>query len=224
MIGRLAHAVRRRSHEARASLFLRLIQPGKGATVLDLGGSDGSFAARIVRHRPDLAVTVADVEPTRFLAQERHGFTPADLDPDGPLPFDDGAFDVVLCNSVIEHVTLPRDRCLHETIPEPEWRSGARRRQAEFAAEIGRVGRHFFVQTPHRDFIIDQHLWLPFTGRLSHETLRRLVRTTDRFWVKKCGIADWHLLDEAAMRELFPDATVTVERLLGMPKSLIAWR
>jgi cyclopropane fatty-acyl-phospholipid synthase-like methyltransferase len=223
LIARLAAAARHRSHEARASLFLRLIQPEPGATLLDLGGSTGSFAARIAARRPDLRITVADVEPTRFEAGRRYGFAVADLDPDAPLPFGDHAFDVVFCNSVIEHVTMPRERCLHEQIPETQWRRACLRRQADFAAEIRRVGRRYFVQTPHPAFLIDHHLWLPFTGRLSHEATRRLVRLTDRYWVKKCGVADWHLLDEHTMQHLFPDGTITVERMLGMRKSVIAW-
>jgi SAM-dependent methyltransferase len=224
VLASLARQVRHRSHEARADLFLRLMQPCEGATLLDVGGSDGSFAARIFRRRPDLLITVADVEATRFLARDRYGFTPAQLDPDQPLPFDDARFDVVLCNSVIEHVTLPKQRCLHERIAENAWQEAANARQAAFAAEIRRVGSRYFVQTPHRSFPIEQHTWIPFANHLGHEATRRLVRLTDRFWIKACGVADWRLLDEADMRRLFPDATVTIERMFGLPKSVIAWR
>jgi hypothetical protein len=125
---------------------------------------------------------------------------------------------------VIEHITLPKQRCLRERIAERDWTDAAQARQAEFAREIRRVGRRFFVQTPHRAFIIDQHLWLPFTNLLGHEATRRLVRVTDRFWVKKCGVADWHLLDERSMQRLFPDATIVVEKMFGLPKSVIAWQ
>ncbi|MGH7448142.1 MAG: hypothetical protein ACRELT_11310 [Longimicrobiales bacterium] len=51
-----------------------------------------------------------------------------------------------------------------------------------------------------------------------------LVRVTHRWWVKKCRVADWHLLDQRHMAELFPDAMITVERFGGLPKSVIAWR
>lgn len=215
---------RRRFRDARADLFLELLHPAHRATVLDLGGSAGTFAALIASRRPDLRITVADTEPTRLIARDRYGFSEAGLDADGPLPFDNAAFDIVLCNSVIEHVTLDRERCLTEVIPERQWRAESLERQAEFAREIARVGRRFFVQTPHRDFPIDVHTWLPFTGRLSHEAARRLVRVTDRFWVKKCGFADWHLLDENDMSRFFPGARITMERFWGMPKSIIAWR
>jgi SAM-dependent methyltransferase len=224
LAGRLTPLLRRRFQTSRADLFLELLQPPRGARVLDLGGGAGFLSSLIAQRRPDLGITVADVEPTRLTARELYGFAERALDPDGPLPFDDNSFDVVLCNSVIEHVTLPKDRCLNDVLPEPEWRAAALARQMRFAAEIRRVGRGYFVQTPHRSFPFDVHVWLPFTSWLSHEAARRLIRVTDRFWVKKCGVADWHLLGWRDMAALFPGGTVTVERFFGLPKSLIAWR
>ena len=38
------------------------------------------------------------------------------------------------------------------------------------------------------------------------------------------GGVDWNLLAERDMRQLFPDATLHVEKALGLPKSLIAYR
>jgi hypothetical protein len=224
VIRSLAARVRERSHEARAELLLALLTPVQGATVLDLGGSDGSFAARIHRRRPDLRITVADVEDTRLLAKTRYGFDEVQLDPDAPLPFADAQFDLVLCNSVIEHVTLSHQECLTAVFEESEWRRRALEHQGRFAAEIERVGKTYFVQTPHADFPIDAHTWLPLTNRLSHERVRRLIRVTDRFWIKHCGVADWHLLGPADMQRLFPAASVHVERLAGLGKSVIAYR
>jgi len=34
-------------------------------------------------------------------------------------------------------------------------------RQRRLAAEIARVGRRYFVQTPYRYFPIESHTWLP---------------------------------------------------------------
>jgi hypothetical protein len=86
------------------------------------------------------------------------------------------------------------------------------------------VGRGWFVQTPHRAFPIDAHTWLPLTNFLSHDAARRLVSATDAFWVKKCGVADWHLLGTEEMRALFPDGSLHIERVAGLPKSVIAYR
>ncbi len=205
-------------HEARADLFVRLLRPRPGQRMLDLGGSDGSLSARITRRVP-LDVTVADPEPTR-MAAERYGFSVAAVEPGRPLPFDDDAFDLVLCNSVIEHATT-WDGVVGGG---RGWAAAAREAQRRFAAEIRRVGKGYFVQTPHADFPVDAHTWLPFTNWLPHGAAQALVGVTDRVWIKRCGVADWRLLRRGDMEALFPDGAVRVERLLGVPKSLVAWK
>lgn len=216
LLSRVYGPLRERFHEARADLFVDLVGPRPGQRMLDLGGGDGSFAARIAR-RVRLDVTVAEPEPTR-LAAERHGFSVMDVRPGEPLPFDDGAFDIVLCNSVIEHATFWKGD------DEGTWKERARRAQARFAAEIRRVAPAWFVQAPHADFPIEPHQLLPFTNWLPHGVVERLVPWTDRFWIKKAGVADWLLPRAGWMRELFPDGEVHVERLMGLPKSVVAYR
>ncbi|HEX6066362.1 MAG TPA: hypothetical protein VFZ04_19150, partial [Longimicrobiales bacterium] len=82
----------------------------------------------------------------------------------------------------------------------------------------------YFVQTPHRDFPVDLHLWLPFTNWLPHQQLVRLRPLLDRYWIKGCDAIDWNLLRTQDMRILFPDARLHVEKLAGLPKSIIAYR
>ena len=57
------------------------------------------------------------------------------------LPFADGEFDLAYCNSVIEHVPPAR--------------------RPAFAAELRRVARGWYVQTPARSFPIEPHSLLP---------------------------------------------------------------
>jgi SAM-dependent methyltransferase len=65
------------------------------------------------------------------------------------LPFRDRSFDVCFSNSVIEHV-------------------GDARARADFAWEIRRVAKRYWVQTPNRHFPLETHFvclflhWLPF--------------------------------------------------------------
>src|SRR5262245_55350766 len=72
--------------------------------VLDVGSGDGAFAARLAEH----GVKVAGVDPSlaalaraREAHPEMEWIAPA---ADGGLPFGDGAFDVVTCVNVLQHV------------------------------------------------------------------------------------------------------------------------
>jgi SAM-dependent methyltransferase len=220
----IAGRLRDRFHNARAEAFLRLLRPRAGARMLDLGGSDGELAARICRDVP-LHVTVADLDDQHRHAVERRGFTHVKL-AEGPLPFQPGDFDIVLCNSVIEHVTLPKAECsVHSRVEQQRWVREARQRQAAFAAELRALEAAYFVQTPHRHFPVEQHVHLPLVQYLPHNALCRVVESTDRWWVKKCqGIVDWELLTVPDMQRMFPEAAIHVERFAGLPKSIVAWR
>lgn len=222
-IRRYAYAKRDEWHTRRAELFLETVRPAPGATVLDLGGQDGEFMAR-VRERADVDVTIADIGETALAKARDRGFRTVSLVEGERLPFDDAQFDVVFCNSVIEHVTLPKEACISERFANREWVARSMKNQEAFAREIRRVGRGYFVQTPHRAFPVEAHTWLPFVGWLPHDATVRVVRVSDRVWVKHCGYVDWNLLGEREMRRLFPDARVVVERVLGLPKSLVAVR
>ncbi len=133
------------------------------------------------------------------------------------LPFRDGAFDVVFSNSVIEHV-------------------GDASSQRRFAAEVARVGRAFWVQTPNRWFPLEQHLLTPFLHWLPprwQRTLaprfnlwRLLVRVSPdrrRYYVEHY-LGEIRLLSAAGLGALFPDARILRERFAGWTKSLIAMR
>ena len=113
------------------------------------------------------------------------------------LPFDDGAFDLAYSSSVIEHV--------------------APARRPAFAAELRRVARGLYVQTPAFSFPIEPHALLPFAHWLP-PSLRR------PYW--RLGAAgDWEeiaLLRRAELASLFEGARVQAERLGPVVKSWIA--
>jgi hypothetical protein len=223
LIRRLAYSKRDEWHSRRADLFVELVGVRPGASVLDLGGQDGEFMTR-VRERVDVRVTIADIGEEALARARGRGFETVALSEGERLPFDDGTFDVVFCNSVIEHVTLPKEECVSGRFTNREWVERSLESQRAFAREIERVGRGYFVQTPHRAFPVEAHTWLPLVGWMPHDATVRLVRLSDRYWVKHCGYVDWNLLDERDMRRLFPSAAIHVERVLGLPKSLIAYR
>jgi 2-polyprenyl-3-methyl-5-hydroxy-6-metoxy-1,4-benzoquinol methylase len=215
-------SLREKFLERRVDLFMTLMKPGQGVSVLDLGGEWGDFLARI-KNRLQARFVVADIrEEYRSTVEKKYGFEFVLVAEDKPLPFGDGEFDIVISNSVIEHVTLPKEACLAK-IPQAQWISESWRRQQEFAAEIRRIATAYFVQTPHKNFPIETHTWLPFVNLLSHNQAAALVKFTDKHWIKHCGYVDWNLLRPVEMKTLFPEAALYIERFLGLPKSVIAY-
>ncbi|MEY2536025.1 MAG: hypothetical protein QOF29_3935, partial [bacterium] len=137
--------------------------------ILDIGC--GRLGLR--RHAPELDITGVDRAPR----PEYPGpFVQADV-LDG-LPFADGEFDLAYCSSVVEHIA-PQDR-------------------AAFAAELRRVARGWYVQTPAFSFPVEPHALLPFAHWLP-------VAVRRPYW--RLGVAgDWEeiaLLRRAEMAELF---------------------
>jgi hypothetical protein len=202
---RASHAFRAR----RMALMFDMLGISPSTRVLDVGGTLDLW--RFAPHLPRLI----------FLNQPRAGSEVGDgakVFGDGlQLPFADHSFDVVVSNSVIEHV-------------------GDRDAQAMFAQEIARVGRSYWVQTPHRWFPMEQHLLAPFLHWLPRSLQRRLLagRITPWEWIARPAdpereyyishyLGSIYLLDSKAIRQLFPGCRVIVERVLGWPKSLIAY-
>ena len=217
-LSRITHSLKRK----RVELFVRLLGLRESDTVLDLGSEDGSYLAAC--YPWPKRITLADIEEAPMKrGVERHGLGGYVLiSPDGALPIADRSFDAVWCNSVIEHVTLPRAE-----LPGTRSRDFARRsdqHQAAFAAELRRVGRSYFVQTPYKHFPIEAHSWLPAVQYLPQPLRWRCSRWLQRYWIKQWR-ADFHLYDVARFRRHFPDAsTIRIERFAGLPKSLIAVR
>jgi SAM-dependent methyltransferase len=131
-LARLASPLAARARARRHSRFFPLVRLEPGARVLDVGC--GQIGLRGLE--PELDVTGVDIA-------ERRGYPGPFVRADAAegLPFDEDEFDLVYCASVIEHV-------------QPAGR-------AAFAAEIRRVGRGWFVQTPAWSFPIEPHSLLP---------------------------------------------------------------
>jgi hypothetical protein len=188
--------------------FARTFAVTNETRILDVGGTPFNWSLLDVQPR----VTIVNMPRAReaFDAQFRSVFA------DGrALPFPDRSFDIVFSNSVIEHV-------------------GSFESQRQFANEIARVGRAYWVQTPNRSFPVEPHLLTPFLHFLPARWQRRVARkftvwslierpTPDRwdFYIEHY-LRDIRLLTTADLRRLFPDAKIVRERLGGLTKSLIA--
>ncbi|HEX2237198.1 MAG TPA: class I SAM-dependent methyltransferase [Gammaproteobacteria bacterium] len=215
--------LRDRARTERARLFLKHFILTPQTTLLDLGSGDGSHIAHVVsktKIQPK-NVFIADIDWGAIRAgQQRFKFTAVQIPEHGPLPFDDKSFDVVFCSSVIEHVAPSKQEAWNLTSGW-KFRTHAMKAQRQFAAEISRIGKGYFVQTPSRWFPIESHSWLPLLGWLPREVLVPTLALTNQFWIKKT-IPDWYLLTRRDMRSLFPDAQMLSERFMGLSKSFIA--
>src|SRR4051794_35524858 len=159
-----------------------------GARIVDIGC--GALGLRALE--PERDITGVD----RLARPEYPGeFVQADVL--AGLPFEDGEFDLAYCSSAIEHVA-PADR-------------------PRFAAEVSRVARGVFVQTPAWSFPVEPHSLLPFAHWLP-------VGVRRRYW--RLGAAgEWEeiaLLRRGELQALFPEGRVIAERVGPLAKSWIS--
>lgn len=209
----------------RATIFRESFHIDKATKILDLGSEDGKNIFNLLsgeRYTPE-NVYIADIssEPIEKGAAE-FGFTPVLINESGKLPFPDNFFDIVFCSSVIEHVTVSKSD-LWEIKSSKEFSDESWIRQEEFAEEVKRLGKQYFVQTPNKYFPIESHTWLPFVGYLPREAFLPLLKLTNKYWVKSAP-PDFNLLSFLEMQKLFPKAKILREKKLGLTKSLMAIR
>lgn len=218
MLSKLTTSLKRKRFE----FFVRALQLGPKDIILDLGSEDGSYLARFYPYPRNIVLADVSEEPL-LRGVARFGLKGYLLLPaHGGLPLGDLTYDAIWCNSVIEHVTLDREEL--PSVDDGEFRRRADQHQRLFAAEIARVARKYFVQTPYLHFPIEAHAWLPFVQYLRHEHQWFLSRRLRNIWIKQWRSSTL-LYDLERFRRHFPDATrVYIERLFGLPKSLIAIR
>jgi hypothetical protein len=220
---RLFRQLSDRARRRRAGLFREIFGLDPATRILDLGSEWGANIRVVLDGTPVRPENtfIADINPQALeRGRQSYGFVPVLVGPSGKLPFPDGYFDIVYCSSVIEHVTIPKDQV---------WtlRSGRTFRrlslahQREFAREIQRVGRQFFVQTPYRWFVLESHSWLPLAAFLPRRLLLPLLKFAARFWPKSTN-PDWCLLDRRELRSMFEGAEIREEKWLGLTKSIMA--
>jgi SAM-dependent methyltransferase len=185
-LARLASPFAARARARRHERFFALTRLPEGARVLDVGC--GRLGLRALE--PELDITGVD------LAERRPDYPGPFVRGDASegLPFAEGEFDLVYCSSVIEHVPPAR--------------------RAAFAAEVRRVGRGWFVQTPAYSFPLEPHSLLPFA--------HWLPVGARRFYWRLGAAGDWEeiqLLRRGEMQELFGPALP--ERAGGLVKSWV---
>jgi SAM-dependent methyltransferase len=164
-LARIASPLAARARRRRHERFFALAGVAADTRILDLGC--GALGLRALE--PELDITGVDLV-------EHPGYPGPFVRADAAsgLPFADDEFDLVYCSSVIEHV-----------LPD---------RRAAFAAELRRVGRSWFVQTPARSFPIEPHSLLPGAHWLPL-SLRK------PYW-RLGAAAEWERIELLSRREL----------------------
>jgi hypothetical protein len=175
-------------------------------TVLDIGGDARAWRLSDVRPAHVTLLNIFPQEPEEPWMSAISGDACA-------LPDDLPEVDLVYSNSVIEHV-------------------GGHWRRARFAEGVRASAERYWVQTPYRYFPVEPHFLCPglqFLPRGAQaKVLLRWPLGSGRYVADRQDALeralDIDLLSIAEMRRYFPDATLHMERIGGLVKSLVAVR
>lgn len=190
------------------------------SSILDLGGNNGAYMERFkMDFGKSYNILIADIDEKALEFAREKGFETRHMDGSKErFNIEDSEFDCIFCNSVIEHITISKNEVW-------KTRNNFKKRslliQKNFANEIRRCSKSYYVQTPHRHFPIEAHTWFPFIGFMPRIIQVILIKSLNKFWIKKTT-PDWNLLDENQMKDFFPDAKITVIKKMGFKKEIIA--
>jgi hypothetical protein len=182
----------------------------KTTNVIDIGGSlfNWELARSLGLPIPRLTIVNIDGPPQNL----PDGITWSVASACDLKRFADREFDVAVSNSVIEHL----------------YNFEAQR---EMANEARRVASAYWIQTPDPRFPVEPHYLTPFIHWFPPPARKRMARFTVWGLLTNPGpeeiatrIKEIRLVSETEMRTLFPDSRLIVEKFVGWPKSLIAYK
>jgi len=211
LFDRIAQASMLRFRPRRLQLFYEALGIREDTRVLDMGGTTHLWNLASAKGLPLPRVTILN---TRHPGPKPlPAYTTWVVGDAKRTPFDDFSFDVVVSNSLIEHLG--------------DWES-----QRIFAREVRRLAPSYFIQTPNRRFPIEIHFMTPLIHWLPKPVQRLLVRNFTVWGVLQrpspevvdAVIAEIRLLNRKEMTELFPDANILSEKFAGLSKSILACR
>jgi SAM-dependent methyltransferase len=108
MMGRVKASLQRLAAEtftANQHHILDLIAPDSYASICDLGCDDGAWSLEVAKVAHAKRIFGVEIVGDRAQLARQRGLEVAIADLNQPLPFDEGAFDLVHANQVIEHVS-----------------------------------------------------------------------------------------------------------------------
>lgn len=193
-----------RARGQRMEKFLRTMNIKGGERILDLGGTVAFWDG--CPHPLDLTIVNLPGAAEGVPERSSHRITLVEGDACAlDLP-GDPRFDIVVSNSVIEHV-------------------GDRGKRAQLAREVRRHAARYWVQTPSIWFPVEAHtnmpLWWAYPAPLKAAFLRRWRRRLPA-WAEM--IDGTTVVSRRELETLFPDARIWVERYMGFSKSYVAYK
>jgi hypothetical protein len=210
--GSLGSWLRRRRLGPLLGLLERIHARHGAVNVLDIGGTREywSIVPEAVWNERRMHVSVLNL-PGMARGENDQRFTFLEGDGCDLAHIESKSFHLAHSNSAIEHVG--------------DWP-----RVTAFASELRRVSVSYYVQTPYFWSPFEPHFmwpcfhWLPVPLRarlLMSMDLGQYDRRTDRSDAIRM-VEDVRLLDRWMMQALFPDARLQLERVLLVPKSIVA--
>jgi hypothetical protein len=203
--GSLSNRLRGRRFELFERLTAGLARP---LAILDVGGTNAFWEQRGWADRDDVAITLVNLE-----AEERQheNIVPTAGDATDLSQYAGDSFDITFSNSVIEHLFTFEN-------------------QSAMAAEMQRVGRAFWCQTPNFWFPVEPHFLVPAWHWLPEETRVAILRRRGVGWAGRVPDADrarqvvqeHRLMRRGELARLFPGAEIVGERIGGLVKSWTA--
>jgi len=193
----------------RFAFFERLVADlDRPLRILDVGGTVAFWEHRGWADKQDCEITLLNLEAEE--SPHSNIISTAGSAYDMP-EHADGSFDVAFSNSVIEHIFTLEN-------------------QKKMAAEVRRVAKGYWVQTPNYWFPIEPHFhvpgwqWMPVGVRVA------LLRRFKCGWRGPCPdkaeatelVREVRLMTRREMQDAFPDAYIYAERFKGLTKSWVA--
>lgn len=175
--------------------------------ILDVGGLVSYWTNRDFHKDPDFHITLVNLKAE---ASEHSNIISETGDATDFSAYKDEEFDIVFSNSVIEH--------LHNYD-----------NQKKMSAEVARIGRYHFIQTPNRHFFIEPHYLLPFfqflPSSLQYKILVKTPLSRGQIWNTAFAaqyVEEIRLLTLNEMEALFPRSKIYKEKFIGLSKSFTA--
>lgn len=205
------HSFNQKFRKKRFDYFLQFIVanlgPNASFSILDIGGTQRYWESMsFFSAFPNAKITLVNL----VKEEVRHEHMTSEIGNACDLhQYPTQSFDIVFSNSVIEHLYTYEQ-------------------QQKMAAEVLRIGKHHFIQTPYYYFPIEPHWMVPFFQFLPATFRIFLTRNFSLGHIQKAAtmetatelVNEVRLLSIKEMKALFPQSKIYKEYLLGLVKSI----